>query len=178
MKRLFYGFAVSILILSFQLISQALPKVDALLSQKINAAPLSLTPVVITFNSKPTSADFLMLKSLGIVGGYKTGELPMVLTLVNKTQFNALKQKSNIRSLYANRVFRTMETESSPKWITYAEAQRLTSLGRTTLWRICSTGAVETARVGKAVRINRNSLDEFMKQHATQPRLPGFDDVT
>jgi len=71
-----------------------------------------------------------------------------------------------------------MQAETNPEWITYAEAQRLTSLGRTTLWRLCSAGAIETARVGKAVRINRDSLDEFMRRHATQPRLPGFDDVT
>src|SRR5688572_14572655 len=112
MKRLVYGFAVLVSVLSFQLVSMALPKVDALLSQKINALPLGLTPVVITFNSKPTSADFLMLRTLGITGGYKTGELPMVLTLINKTQLNALKQKSNIRSLYANRIFKPLNNES------------------------------------------------------------------
>ncbi|HEY8562997.1 MAG TPA: S8 family serine peptidase [Pyrinomonadaceae bacterium] len=112
MKKLFYGLAVLFLILGSQLVSMALPKVDALLTQKINLAPLSLTPVVITFNNKPTGGDFLMLRSLGILGGYKTSELPMVFTLVTKTQFNALKQKSNIRSLYANRVFKPLNSES------------------------------------------------------------------
>jgi subtilisin family serine protease len=112
MKRLFCGLAVLMVVLSAQAVSAALPKIDALLNQKINAAPLGLTPVVITFNAKPTSADFLMLRSLGILGGYKGGELPMVFTLVNKTQFNALKQKSNIRSLYANRIFRPLNNES------------------------------------------------------------------
>lgn len=112
MKRLFYGFAVLSFVLCFQLISLALPKVDALLNQKINALPLGLTPVVITFNNQPTSADFLMLRSLGITGGYKTSQLPMVMTLINKTQLNALKQKSNIRSLYANRIFKPLNNES------------------------------------------------------------------
>ena len=112
MKKLVYVLAVLISVLSFNFTSAALPKVDALLSQKINAAPLGLTPVIITFNAKPTSADLTMLKSLGILGGYKTGELPMILTLVNKTQFNALKQKSNIRSLYANRVFKPLNNEA------------------------------------------------------------------
>ena len=112
MKKLLYSIVILVLVLSFQLVLLAIPAVDGLLTQKVNAAPLSLTPVVITFNSKPTSADFLMLKSLGITGGYKTGELPMVLTLVNKTQFNALKQKNNIISLYANRTFRTLNNES------------------------------------------------------------------
>ena len=70
-----------------------------------------------------------------------------------------------------------MQTENKAEWITYEEAQRLTSLGRTTLWRICSSGYVKSARVGRAVRINRRSLEEFMESHATQPRLPGFDDI-
>ncbi len=112
MKKFFYGISVLILVLSFQMVLLAVPKVDALLSQQINAAPLSLTPVVITFNSKPTSSDFLMLKSLGITGGYKTSELPIVMTLVTKNQLNALILKNNVRSLYANRKFRAFDIES------------------------------------------------------------------
>lgn len=51
-------------------------------------------------------------------------------------------------------------------WITPAEAQRHTSLGRTKLWEIVSTGEVEAAKVGRAVRINRRSLDEYMERNA------------
>ena len=112
MKKIFYGIAALGLVLSFQIVLLAIPKVDGLLNQQINAVPLALTPVVITFNSRPTNADFLMLRTLGITGGYKTSELPMVLTRVNQTQFNALKQKNTIRSLYANRTFRTLNNES------------------------------------------------------------------
>ena len=59
-----------------------------------------------------------------------------------------------------------MRTEIEPTWITYEEAQRLTSLGRTTLWRICSSGEVKTARIGRAVRINRQSLEDYMERTA------------
>ena len=61
-----------------------------------------------------------------------------------------------------------MQAEIIPEWITYEEAQRLTSLGRTTLWRIanCDEG-VKTARVGTAVRINRKSLEEYMERMAS-----------
>ena len=59
-----------------------------------------------------------------------------------------------------------MHTEIEPAWITYEEAQRLTSLGRTTLWRICSSGEVKTARIGRAVRINRRSLEACMERTA------------
>ncbi len=50
-------------------------------------------------------------------------------------------------------------------WISYAEAQRYSGLGRTKLWELVSTGKVEAAKVGRAVRINRESLEEYMKRH-------------
>ncbi len=59
-----------------------------------------------------------------------------------------------------------MQTEIKPTWITYEEAQRLTSLGRTTLWRIVKTGAVRSTSVGRAVRINRESLEDYMEREA------------
>lgn len=61
-----------------------------------------------------------------------------------------------------------MQTEIKPTWITYEEAQRLTSLGRTTLWRLASTGEVKTARVGRAVRINVASLEAYMESVAEE----------
>ena len=59
-----------------------------------------------------------------------------------------------------------MQTEIVPTWITYEEAQRLTSLGRTTLWRIVKSREVRSASIGRAVRINRESLEEFMEREA------------
>lgn len=62
-----------------------------------------------------------------------------------------------------------MQTETTPEWITYEEAQRLTSLGRTTLWKIAnSKEGVKTARVGRAVRINRRSLEQYMERMASE----------
>ena len=63
-----------------------------------------------------------------------------------------------------------MQTETSAEWITYEEAQRLTSLGRTTLWRIANSDeGVKTARVGRAVRINRKSLMNYMERASKGP---------
>ncbi len=61
-----------------------------------------------------------------------------------------------------------MSTVVQPTWITYEEAQRLVGLGRTTLWRICGSenSGIEVARVGRAVRINRASLEDYMKRAA------------
>ena len=71
-----------------------------------------------------------------------------------------------------------METEAVEReWLNYREAQQFSGLGRTTLWTLISTGQVKAAKVGKAVRISRQSLQEFMEHHATQPQLPGFNDA-
>ena len=68
------------------------------------------------------------------------------------------------------------QTELQREWLTYSEAQTVSGLGRTTLWSLVSSGKVKAARVGRAVRISRRSLEEFMETRAIQPRLPGFDD--
>jgi len=54
------------------------------------------------------------------------------------------------------------------EWITYEEAQRLTSLGRTTLWRICSAedSGILVAKVGRARRIHKDSLTDYLRRSA------------
>ena len=53
--------------------------------------------------------------------------------------------------------------EITGAWLTYAQASAYTSLSRCTLWRILERGDIEAARVGRAVRFSRESLDEFMR---------------
>ena len=48
-------------------------------------------------------------------------------------------------------------------WLTYPEAQKLAGLGRTTLWTLVGSGEIKAARVGRAVRISRRSLEEYME---------------
>ena len=50
------------------------------------------------------------------------------------------------------------------EWITYREASEVSGLSRTTLWKLLSTGEIRAAKVGKAVRISRRSLDEYLNQ--------------
>jgi excisionase family DNA binding protein len=50
-------------------------------------------------------------------------------------------------------------------WLSYPEAQRFSGLGRTKLWKLISAGEVEAAKVGRAVRISRPSLDAYMKRN-------------
>jgi serine protease AprX len=111
MRMLVKALAVVLVTIAASISVIAGPSVDGLLAARINASPLSLTPVVITFNHSVTNSDFLMLQSLAIRGGYYTKALPIVLTSINRTQFNALKAKPGVRSLYANRTFRLLDLE-------------------------------------------------------------------
>lgn len=60
------------------------------------------------------------------------------------------------------------ETTIAPAWLSYSEAQIYTGLGRTTLWKLSNTANSEivAAKVGSAVRFERNSLDRYMRSCA------------
>ncbi len=57
--------------------------------------------------------------------------------------------------------------EVQPLYLTYRQAETLTGLSRTTLWKLINAaGEVRAARVGCAVRIDRRSLEEYMERAA------------
>jgi len=111
MKTVLAIIITAIIFASAAFSANAAVSVDGLLSTQVNALPLGLTPVVITFNQRPTAADLTMLQTLGIRGGRVLSQLPIVLTSINRTQFNALKTKPTVRSLYANRTFKLLDRE-------------------------------------------------------------------
>ncbi len=51
-------------------------------------------------------------------------------------------------------------------WLTYKEAAQFSGLGRTTLWMLASTGRVQAAKVGTAVRFSRTSLQAFLESNS------------
>ncbi len=55
-----------------------------------------------------------------------------------------------------------MQAEITREWVTYKEAEQLSGLSRTTLWKLLSADEIKAARVGRAVRIKRRSLDEYL----------------
>jgi excisionase family DNA binding protein len=55
-----------------------------------------------------------------------------------------------------------MQVEVTREWVTYKQAEELSGLSRTTLWKLLGAGEIKAARVGRAVRINRRSLDEYL----------------
>jgi excisionase family DNA binding protein len=61
-----------------------------------------------------------------------------------------------------------VEAQTEAAWLTYKQAQDYANIGRTTMTQLVSTGEVKAARVGRAVRISRRSLDEFMERSTTE----------
>jgi excisionase family DNA binding protein len=55
-----------------------------------------------------------------------------------------------------------VQAEVTREWVTYRQAEELTGLSRTTLWKLLSAGEIKAARIGRAVRINRRSLDGYL----------------
>ena len=58
------------------------------------------------------------------------------------------------------------DTALSPdrEWISYREGSEISNLSRTTLWKLISTGEIRAAKVGKAVRISRRSLEQYLNE--------------
>ncbi len=57
---------------------------------------------------------------------------------------------------------RPMQAEITREWITYRQAEEISGLSRTTLRKLVEGDEVRIKRVGRAVRINRASLDAYM----------------
>jgi excisionase family DNA binding protein len=52
------------------------------------------------------------------------------------------------------------------EWLRYPEAERYSGLGRSTLFGLVQSGQIRAAKVGKAVRLSRSSIDQYMKEHS------------
>jgi excisionase family DNA binding protein len=57
----------------------------------------------------------------------------------------------------------TDTAEVFPAWFSYKEAEVWSGLSRTTLWSLVSSGQIKAARVGRAVRLSRRSLEDYME---------------
>ncbi len=53
------------------------------------------------------------------------------------------------------------------RYLTYTQVEQLYSLSRTSTWRAIRDGHLEAARVGRSVRISRESLERFMRERTT-----------
>jgi excisionase family DNA binding protein len=59
----------------------------------------------------------------------------------------------------------TVEEQWQREWLSYREASALVGLSRGTLHKLISAGDVRATKVGKAVRINKPSLEGWMDRH-------------
>ena len=59
-----------------------------------------------------------------------------------------------------------MQAEITREWVTYKQAEDIAGLSRTTLRKLVGEGTLRVRRIGRAVRINRASLDAYMNDEA------------
>jgi excisionase family DNA binding protein len=59
------------------------------------------------------------------------------------------------------------ETNLAPEWVSYEVGALLTGLSRATLWRRAAAGELKVAKIGRAARISRASLDSLMERRAS-----------
>jgi subtilisin family serine protease len=135
----------------------AAPSIDPLLQSAVNAQPMDQHAVVITYHDKPDSSDLLALSLAGITGGYVLNELPMVLTKVNRSQFDTLKGSARIASLYANRIYEPM-TNASREFIGQGALQRDTQV-------TAANGGLPVSGKGIGVAIIDTGLDATHFDH-------------
>jgi len=57
----------------------------------------------------------------------------------------------------------------TPAWLNYKQAEAYSSLSRTMLWQLINARKIKAARIGRAVRIERDSLQAFMEQSTDDP---------
>lgn len=55
-----------------------------------------------------------------------------------------------------------MQAEIVREWMTYKQVEETYALSRTTLRALVADGTIKSRNIGRAVRLNRGSLDEFM----------------
>ncbi len=59
-----------------------------------------------------------------------------------------------------------MQAEVTREWVTYRQAGKISGLSRTTLRKLVGEGSIKARHIGRAVRINRESLDRYMNAEA------------
>ena len=52
--------------------------------------------------------------------------------------------------------------------LNYKQAEAYANLSRTTLWQLINDRKINAARIGRAVRIERDSLQAFLEQSANE----------
>src|SRR6185503_17653219 len=84
--------------------SVGITSLDPELAQILNGLPdTSAINVFIAFHRMPTQEDFDALQAVGILGGTRFHNLPMVVVNATKQQVAAISTLSSVRSIYSNK---------------------------------------------------------------------------
>lgn len=55
------------------------------------------------------------------------------------------------------------QVEITPQYLTYRQAEELTGLSRQTVWRLIKSGDVRAFKIGRGVKIERRSLEDYVQ---------------
>jgi excisionase family DNA binding protein len=58
-----------------------------------------------------------------------------------------------------------MNNKAHAEWISISEVQEILGIGRTKAYELVATGEIKAARVGRAVRIKRASLEAYTERN-------------
>lgn len=61
-----------------------------------------------------------------------------------------------------------MKDSDVDTWITVSEMGRILSLGRTKCYELASGEEFDTVKIGRAIRISRKSLDEWIRRQSSR----------
>ncbi len=89
-------------------------RVDPMLTRFFSANAGAAAPAVITYESRPSTAEFSQLKSIGIAKGIALQALPMIIAPMNAAQLATVQTQPGVRSIWANRLMKTFTHESRP----------------------------------------------------------------
>ncbi len=57
------------------------------------------------------------------------------------------------------------DTAERDEWLTLREMQNLLKIGRTKSWELVANGEIEAIRIGRAVRVSRRGIEQFLKRN-------------
>lgn len=57
-------------------------------------------------------------------------------------------------------------TAAPPRWASYAEIERIYGISRTTAWRLLKSGEIRAARIGRSVRVDCGSVEDYLERKA------------
>ncbi len=58
-----------------------------------------------------------------------------------------------------------METMMQPEYLDYRQVEAYCGLSRTTSWRLIKAGELEAVKLGRLVKVRRQSLDAYLERH-------------